>query len=176
LAAPLWISSADGMPTRDSSQHVAAAKVAGSSCPGDVGLECIVEEFDGKQILTHLERFQAESPRSEPTNEHRFSVRHAPARGLDCWVSVLDGSTLYSASIENISRSGIGLRLCQRFEPGTLLSVEVIGWKASQGILAIVVRDAAAESDSWLLGCEYFACTPSTAQLEAFTERCSQVT
>ena len=134
-----------------------------------------MNELDVEHNFAHAGRFQSESPRLESTNERRFSERHPPSRGLACRVSTPDGNTLYSARIENISRSGIGLRLRERFEPGTLLSVEVIGGEASQAILAIVVRDAAAESGGWFLGCEFFACTPSTAKLETFTDRCHQV-
>jgi hypothetical protein len=61
----------------------------------------------------------------------------------------------WSARVWDISGGGLGLILDRRFEPGTLLVLQVQGIDAdgSRVMLARVVRVAAAAKGRWMLGC-----------------------
>jgi hypothetical protein len=57
----------------------------------------------------------------------------------------------------DIGRGGIGLSVPRRFEPGTVLSIEVrpSGGGSPCYLMAQVVRVAAEDKGSWRLGCKF---------------------
>ena len=68
-------------------------------------------------------RPEPQSP--EPPGERRAWVRSACDLGAACYVPTLGLEVLWPARVENLSPGGAGLVLSRRFEPETLLEVEL---------------------------------------------------
>jgi hypothetical protein len=106
-------------------------------------------------MVPHPTMFVAsEAERQPPGSERRTSTRYAS--GLDATlqpVMARDGSP-WVGQVLNISRCGLGILLNRRFEPRTLLVVELENAEphASRTVLARVVHITPHEA-GWLLGC-----------------------
>jgi hypothetical protein len=63
----------------------------------------------------------------------------------------------WPAVLQDVSRGGIGLLLARRFEPGTVLTIEVRlpGSRRARQLRAKVARIEARELGHWLLGCRF---------------------
>ena len=63
----------------------------------------------------------------------------------------------WSATVRDLSTGGVGILVNRRFEPGTLLSVELQDpEKTSERTLLVrVVRLTQQDKDHWLLGCAF---------------------
>jgi hypothetical protein len=87
--------------------------------------------------------------------ELRATVRYSsdgtgPCKTITAW-----RGSFWEAAVQDISQTGIGLLLSRRFEPGTIVAVELP--RAELGLpyflLARVVRVEARGSRRWLAGC-----------------------
>jgi hypothetical protein len=92
-----------------------------------------------------------------PPPERRAWVRHVCK--FDSPHRVIDTETEcgWWATVLNVSRGGIGLRLPQRIEPGVTLILERParhGWPGRAMPVRVVDATAAAEG-GWLLGCQF---------------------
>ncbi len=110
-------------------------------------------------------------PDSRPAPaERRAAVRHACQLDTSCR-SVTGGRDVpWPARVRDISLTGLCLVVSRRFEPGTLLSVDV---QAAAGdfpstLLAHVVRVSGLTGGDWALGC-VFATPLSEDELQALT-------
>jgi len=63
----------------------------------------------------------------------------------------------WSAVVRDVSTGGVGILVNRRFEPGTLLSVELQDAEktAARTLLVRVVRLTQQDKDHWLLGCAF---------------------
>jgi hypothetical protein len=89
--------------------------------------------------------------------ERRAAPRLASDRVAACWPATVAGAFGTLARVKDVSTAGIGLVLDRRFEPGTLLAVQV---EAACGggpgnLLARVRRVMPQEGGQWLLGCAF---------------------
>jgi hypothetical protein len=103
---------------------------------------------------------------SSSRTERRLAARYLPRPQTACRIAVATEEGLWPARIENLSRSNIALRLRRRFEPGTLVGIEVLNASLARSILAVVIR-AERDKQHWILGCE-FANLLTPADLLAF--------
>ena len=94
--------------------------------------------------------------------ERRASVRYPCSEdgfGIDnsCRPVGTKKSESWSASVRDLSTGGIGLVVNRRFEPATLLTVELHDSEeaVSRMLLVRVVRVTQLDRTAWLLGCEF---------------------
>jgi hypothetical protein len=103
---------------------------------------------------------------SEPTAprgaDRRASVRYPCSEdgfGLDnsCRPIGTERKEAWAASVRDMSTGGVGLCVNRRFEPGTLLVVELQDFDqtASRTLLVRVARVQKEDRDAWILGCEF---------------------
>ena len=80
-----------------------------------------------------------------------------PAAGRAVWRSVLHGNTEHSAAIQNISPTGLALKVNDELPPGTLLELELRDRTDCpvRTILACVVHQTCLEPGQWLAGCTF---------------------
>jgi hypothetical protein len=89
--------------------------------------------------------------------DRRAAVRHA------CQLEVLPSALeppeaiTWGAVVENLSRTGVGLRLCYPFKPGTHLAVELRAGGVKRTFITRVVRASDLPDGAWLVGCEFTA-------------------
>lgn len=89
-----------------------------------------------------------------PNPERRAAERYPSDSIIACRPVALSGKDLVAALLKDVSARGFSLLLRYRFEPGTLLVVELsdLTGAASEPVLARVVRAEAREGGRWLLG------------------------
>jgi serine/threonine protein kinase len=94
-------------------------------------------------------------PIASDTNR-RIARRYKLEREGKCWVGPNIGQR-WNACIENISITGLRVKLARRFEPGTLIALEVCkGDDGPVSHLWMQVRWARPDQDSsWILGCAF---------------------
>jgi hypothetical protein len=101
--------------------------------------------------------------------ERRTSVRHPCAHESFCRPYTQDkGELWWPAQIRDISTGGVGLHMTRRFEPGTVLSLEIVakGERPSQVLVVRVRHATASENNGWTVGCQFL--TPlNDEELEA---------
>lgn len=110
------------------------------------------------------------TPSAENTvDERRVWLRYAAKLSVRCGEVSDETEAAVSAVICNISRGGIQLISPRRFEPGTLLSVELPATRREEGwtLLATVVRARPHGDSEWAMGCR-FSCELESQQLAAF--------
>jgi hypothetical protein len=93
----------------------------------------------------------------EPAVERRRAPRYPCDLQTTCRpLAGRDGAS-WAARVVNISRSGIGLAVSRRFEPGALLTVELEDPRrtVSRSVLARVVHARPHADYGWLLGCAF---------------------
>jgi hypothetical protein len=107
-----------------------------------------------------------------PSGERRAAARRRYLEGpLLCFL-VLGSAHHRSATLRDVSISGVGLLVGSPLEPGTALFLQVPGEEEEsiRFLRARVVRAARREDGSWLVGCQ-FASTLSREELaRAFPE------
>src|SRR5262245_51855451 len=96
------------------------------------------------------------SPRSAGL-ERRAWVRYSCDLEASCIPADEDPEILWPSRVVNISCGGLGLLLSRRFEPGTLLQVEVQTPKQgfSRPLLVQVLHLTGHDHGGWLLGCVF---------------------
>jgi hypothetical protein len=91
--------------------------------------------------------------------ERRASVRRdSNAKGTCQTLSQRHEST-WEATVRNISLTGIGLLLARRFEPGTLLAIELTETSEQRQrlLVARVAHATLQPDDKWLIGCAFMS-------------------
>ena len=96
------------------------------------------------------------SPSANSQAERRASVRYRSSRKGSCQTLSAHRESCWEATVRDISPEGIGLLLPRRFEPGAVLSIELIDAREEQPrlLLARVVHATARPEGGWLVGCE----------------------
>jgi hypothetical protein len=77
--------------------------------------------------------------------------------------------TAWMGRVRDISRTGIGLSLRQRFDPGTALIIELSHRPKVLRHLFVHVAHATEETGRWIIGCT-FDCPLSAEELEIFLQ------
>jgi hypothetical protein len=88
--------------------------------------------------------------------ERRATVRYAMDADTSCspLASRVEGPA-WAARVRDISRNGLGLVLNRRFEPGTVITVDLpFGEGCSRLLLARVVHSVAGPGGGWIVGCK----------------------
>jgi hypothetical protein len=88
-----------------------------------------------------------------PGTERRAAVRYPCDLASSCHTITSRREDAWTAAVKDISRTGIGLLLGRRFEPGILLAVELPAEGGSQLLLARVIHARAQGEGVWLIGC-----------------------
>jgi hypothetical protein len=86
--------------------------------------------------------------------ERRAAVRYPCGLASSCHTITSRREDAWTATVKDISLTGIGLLLGRRFEPGILLAVEVPAEGAPQLLLARVMHTRPHGEGVWLIGCE----------------------
>jgi hypothetical protein len=104
-----------------------------------------------------------------PGRDRRAWVRFACDCNTSCYSSAGDDHTQWSARMQDVSRGGVRLQVERRFEPGTILSIQVESseYDAPPALLARVIHVNAEAGGTWTLGCR-FARELSEKDLEFF--------
>jgi len=107
--------------------------------------------MSGEQTAT-LEPLAALSPR-----ERRTQVRHACLVQGQCRpITAMETGNTWPAQTVDLSVGGVALRLCRRFEPGTLLALDLCDTgEAGMSMPPARVRYAVRIGPYWLLGCSW---------------------
>lgn len=110
------------------------------------------------------------TPTSESTvDERRVWLRYAASLNVRCGEVNEQGESGVLAVVCNISRGGVQLISPRRFEPGTMISVELPSSRREEGmaVLACVVRARPHGDSEWTMGCR-FSSELDASQLAAF--------
>jgi hypothetical protein len=95
----------------------------------------------------------------KPETERRACVRLSTNQELSC--QPITGSkaqeqrTGWLGRLRDISPGGAGLLLSQRFEPGSMLIVELEAKRPTRSFAGQVVHATLDESGRWIVGCEF---------------------
>lgn len=102
-------------------------------------------------------------------DERRVWLRYAANLNIRCEEVSDDVAEGVSAVIGDISRGGLKVIAPRRFEPGTVLSVELpsVGGQSSLAVLACVVRAQPHGDRDWAMGCR-FSGELNDEQLQSF--------
>jgi serine/threonine protein kinase len=102
---------------------------------------------------------QDSSPRVSlpPKVERRAMVRYNSKAEASCWPVVEPSKSAWKARVQDISSSGLSLRLNRRYEPGALLAVELQpqGRQDSSFFLIRVERVKQQSAKVWTIGCSF---------------------
>lgn len=98
---------------------------------------------------------EPETPSSPAVLERRLSVRYTIGRDAVCSNPMEWSKKSWSAWLHDLSETGVGVVLFRRFEPETLLWIEVPGTSeiASRSLLARVVHVHPYRNKGWFVGC-----------------------
>jgi hypothetical protein len=90
-------------------------------------------------------------------SEKRTTARFVCRLHGDCLpVDRLDAGSAWPAQATNISRGGINLRLCRRFEPGTLIALQFTSFPAEGAFMPLAtVCHVDSDGSHWRLGCTW---------------------
>jgi len=101
--------------------------------------------------------------------ERRVWLRHAANLNVRCEPVNDQTDAPVSAAVNDLSRGGIQLVTAQRFEPGSMLSIDLSAGPEGRGlsVLACVVRTHPVGESDWSMGCR-FASELDEQQLQAF--------
>jgi hypothetical protein len=96
---------------------------------------------------------RGESVPTAEKRERRASVRLQSGAKGSCQSLSKQREVGWDATVCDISSTGIGLLLSRRFEPGTLLTVEIAQEGQKRLLVARVVRTSPQPEGGWLVGC-----------------------
>lgn len=107
--------------------------------------------------MTETAKAQAAPGAGHPGRERRVWVRYLCNLPTQCQPVMSKSDACWTGQIQNISRGGINLAVSRRFEPGTLLHIEL---QAAPGqevrtVLARVVHATLRKPGAWSLGCAF---------------------
>jgi serine/threonine protein kinase len=141
----------------DLSPHVEAAiRRAVDANPQARQASCMefIEDLNGgsQQPATH------QAARAGRT-DRRATVRYPSGRGSSCQPLREGKGVRWQATVQDVSADGMGLVLRRRFEPRTVLSVDLepTAGGPARRMLVRVARVTPLESRRWLLGCVFAA-------------------
>lgn len=104
-------------------------------------------------------RARAKQARQPARDERRAWVRCTSDHETFCQPRTVRGEDelWWQGRVHNLSAGGIGLVLSRRFEPGTVLTIEVQGTPArpSLQLLARVIHATVRPGSGWLIGCAF---------------------
>jgi hypothetical protein len=147
------------------SAHVGSAILRSlDNSPGNRPASCLqfIAELGGKSAAPparapRLAPPAADGKRARPRGrDQRATVRHASTKGGSCR-PISPGEATWAAKVQDVSAGGVGLVLERRFEPATVLLVEVLPTAKEPGrqLLVKVVRAQQLSPRRWLLGCVF---------------------
>jgi hypothetical protein len=104
-------------------------------------------------------RTRAKQARRLARDERRAWVRYASDQETFCQPRTVRGEDelWWQGRVHNLSAGGIGLILSRRFEPGTVLTIEVQDSPARSALqlLGRVIHATVRPGAGWLVGCEF---------------------
>ena len=93
-------------------------------------------------------------PQQLCTIEQRKTPRHES--GVDTLSTNPDNPGMsWGAKVRNVSTTGLGMRICYPFKPGTALEVRLQESRVSRSLQVRVVHAIDLTDGNWLLGCEF---------------------
>jgi hypothetical protein len=106
---------------------------------------------------------------SDPAEERRVWLRFSANLNIRCEQVVGESEARVYAVISDISRGGVQMIAPRRFEPGTVLSVELPSPEGQTplAVLACVIRAQPYGDSEWTMGCR-FSSELNEEQLQAF--------
>ena len=101
-----------------------------------------------------LEQITKENSRN---SERRAWVRHPCDLDTACRPLGGERGLQWPGEVRNLSAGGVAVRLARRFEPGSVLAVDVLGSDKSilRTLFARVMHVTLQNDGSWLLGCAF---------------------
>ncbi len=89
--------------------------------------------------------------------ERRVWVRYLCNLPTSCHPLLTKDTECWSGRVQNLSRGGLNLVVSRRFEPGTLLQIELQGPRDPEPrtVLARVVHARPCDANHWALGCSF---------------------
>jgi serine/threonine protein kinase len=90
-----------------------------------------------------------------PTVDRRVGVRYVSRQKGSCRPLSAEKKWRWTATVRDVSATGIGLLLNRRFEPGTVLRVKLPGRGARRLYLVRVTRVQPHSARTWILGCVF---------------------
>ena len=99
----------------------------------------------------------ASSRAASTGSDRRAWVRFPCDLGSSCYSSTGDDRTRWDARLQDVSRGGARLVVDRRFEPGTILNIQVEheGEDLPPVVLARVMHVSAESGGQWALGCKF---------------------
>lgn len=97
------------------------------------------------------------TPANAELSDRRATVRYPCNLKSNCGLPEADPNARWPAEVQDLSTTGIRLLVHSRFEPRSMLVIEVPGVESGSrmGILAKVVHVKAHGPDEWLVGCVF---------------------
>jgi hypothetical protein len=94
---------------------------------------------------------------TDPDFEKRATVRFVCGLNGDCRpADPLDAGNMWPARATNLSRGGINLSMCRRFEPGTIIALQFTSFPAEGAFMPLAkVCHVRLEGMHWLMGCTW---------------------
>ncbi len=92
--------------------------------------------------------------------ERRAWIRYPCERETLCQPYTQDNDELWwPAAVRDLSAGGVGLLMTRRFEPGTILSMELASGPdgAARQLLVRVKHATTRTARGWIVGCEFFS-------------------
>jgi serine/threonine protein kinase len=130
-----------------------------ASCPEFIAALTGQAPDNGTAVTTKVRRPPARGKR--PDKERRATVRYACTLPSACTINlslhpdVTEWQTQWDARVLDLSVGGIGLLLSRRFEPGTILTVDLIGSDGDSRLareMRVVRVEPADEGRGWFVG------------------------
>lgn len=142
-----------------------AIKKATDSDPTKRPASCaeFVKLLRGRPITAGTPKLDSRPPSSAGDNRRAY-VRYALGTGANCTInsSVLEydrpSTEIWPLVVQDVSLGGIGILLARRCEPGTELTVELMGGsdRSPRSLAVRVVRVRKDQYGHWMHGCEFF--------------------
>jgi hypothetical protein len=107
--------------------------------------------------MSQSTRLAPQAATRPPHDERRAWVRHACNFPTACQPITSGRDVRWSGHVDNVSRGGVKLVVSRRFEPGTLLQIDLQEGRANapSSFLARVVHVGSRGGGLWAMGCAF---------------------
>jgi serine/threonine protein kinase len=127
-----------------------------------------IEELNGRGCPPTPAGAEGRAPARPRRPDHRATVRYPSGKDSSCQPLSAEKEVRWTAKVQDISAYGVGLVMSRRFEPRTVLALElaVPDEGPSHRLFVRVARVKALSARRWLLGC-VFASRLSDEEVQA---------
>jgi hypothetical protein len=122
-------------------------------------------------MLTQSSFAEMENPDPFSTTNRRIAARHAATGKVSCHPACGRNGELWSGTLRDISRTGIGLLLPRRWEKGTilLLKLDSVRGGGPRTLCACVIHSTPHPEEGYVVGCSHGG-ELSEDEIQAFAE------